>query len=240
MKNNYSKKCSTEIIRQRFDASVELYSNLETGQVSAVDSPLMMELITQAAFHATRPITHLLDIGCGAGNNTLKLLQLVPDTDCDLLDLSGPMLDRAKVRVSEKTSGRIRTFQSDFRTVALEDNYYDVILAATVFHHLRDDLDWESAFHKLYRLLKTGGSVWISDLVSQDNEAVFQMMWKNYGDYLTGIGGKEYCQKVFDYIDYEDSPRSVTFQMDLLRKAGFTQIDILHKNNCFAAFGAIK
>jgi tRNA (cmo5U34)-methyltransferase len=30
------------------------------------------------------------------------------------------------------------------------------------------------------------------------------------------------------------------FQLDLLRQAGFTQVDVLHKNVCFAAFGAVK
>ncbi|OPZ67686.1 MAG: hypothetical protein BWY82_02737 [Verrucomicrobia bacterium ADurb.Bin474] len=65
-------------------------------------------------------------------------------------------------------------------------------------------------------------------------------MWRRYGDYLERIGGPEYRQKVFDYIDREDSPRPLTFQLDLLRKVGFRTVDILHKNSCFAAFGAIK
>jgi len=28
--------------------------------------------------------------------------------------------------------------------------------------------------------------------------------------------------------------------MDLFRKVGFNQVELLHKNSCFAAFGAIK
>lgn len=44
----------------------------------------------------------------------------------------------------------------------------------------------------------------------------------------------------FDYIDREDLPRPVTYQMDLLRKVGFRHVEHLHKNSCFAAFGAIK
>ena len=46
--------------------------------------------------------------------------------------------------------------------------------------------------------------------------------------------------KFFDYIDREDSPRPVTFQLDLLRSVGFTSVDVLHKNSAFAAFGAVK
>ena len=30
------------------------------------------------------------------------------------------------------------------------------------------------------------------------------------------------------------------FQLDLLRTVGFGQVELLHKNSCFAAFGGIK
>jgi tRNA (cmo5U34)-methyltransferase len=45
---------------------------------------------------------------------------------------------------------------------------------------------------------------------------------------------------VFDYIDREDSPRPVAYQLDLLRRVGFSEVDLLHKNSCFAAFGGEK
>ena len=41
-------------------------------------------------------------------------------------------------------------------------------------------------------------------------------------------------------IHKEDSPRPVTFQLELLRKVGFGYVELLHKNSCFSAFGAIK
>jgi tRNA (cmo5U34)-methyltransferase len=65
-------------------------------------------------------------------------------------------------------------------------------------------------------------------------------MWKRYGAYLESLGGEEYRRKVFDYIDREDSPRPVTYQLDLLRRVGFAEVDVLHKNSCFAAFGGKK
>jgi len=122
----------------------------------------------------------------------------------------------------------------------LPDQGYDVILAAAVLHHLRDDQDWESAFRKLYQLTAPGGGVWITDMVFHENEAVQSLMWERYGEYLCSIGGEEYRAKVFDYIDKEDSPKPVTYQLDLLRRVGFEHVEILHKNSNFAAFGAIK
>jgi tRNA (cmo5U34)-methyltransferase len=227
-------------IAARFDQDVERFANLETGQTATMDAPLVLELITQAAVAATPHIRRVLDIGCGAGNNTLKLLGAAGPFACDLLDLSGPMLARAEERVAAAGGEPIITWQGDFRTLALPHEGYDVILAAAVLHHLRDDADWEAAFRKLYDLSAPGGSVWISDLVTQENTAVADLLWSRYGRYLRDLGGEEYHERVFAYIDKEDSPRPVTYQLDLLRRVGFAQVDLLHKNAAFAAFGAVK
>ncbi len=233
-------KSTVEEIEKRFDQDVGRFSDLQTGQTATIDAPLAMELITQAAIKSTGKIRTVLDIGCGAGNNTLKLLQSVGPFDCDLVDLSKPMLDSACQRIASVNSGRIRTFQCDFRTAGLPPRSYDVILAAAVLHHLRDDQDWENAFKKIFRLTAPGGSIWITDLVAHESQPVQALMWDRYGRYLTSVGGSEYKDRVFSYIDREDSPRPVTYQLDLLRKVGFTQVELLHKNACFAAFGAIK
>ncbi len=233
-------KSSIEEIRTRFDNDVERFSNLSTGQVAAIDAPLMMELITQAAVAFTPNIRKVLDIGCGAGNNTIKLAQSVAPFDADLVDLSLPMLEKARERVSEVNGGEVRIFQADFREVDLPEGEYDVILAAAVLHHLRYDADWESAFEKIYRLTAPGGSVWITDLVSHETESVQDLMWKRYGEYLSALGGEDYRKKVFAYIEKEDSPRPVTYQLELLRKVGFKHVELLHKNSCFAAFGGCK
>lgn len=238
-------KSTPEQIRARFDGDVERFSNLDTGQVATLDAPLAMELITQAAVAATPVISRVLDIGCGAGNNTLKLLQVYSDRAgedfaCDLLDLSRPMLERAQQRVAAATRQPVRTIQADFRAADLPDEAYDVVLAAAVLHHLRDDADWETAFAKLYRITAPGGSVWITDLIAQETAEVQALMWQRYGEYLVSVSGEAYRDQIFATIDREDSPRAVTYQLDLLRKAGFMSVELLHKNSCFAAFGAIK
>src|SRR4051812_36608802 len=116
------KKSTVEEIRARFDADVERFSNLETGQAATIDAPLAMELITQAALAATPRIERVLDIGCGAGNNTIKLLREYKEgIACDLNDLSRPMLERARERVARETSQPVRVFHGDFRSQLLED-----------------------------------------------------------------------------------------------------------------------
>lgn len=235
-----NQKSTIEEIRTRFDNDVERFSNLDTGQVSTIDATVSLELITEAAKRIVPAATQLLDIGCGAGNYTLMMLQKLPGLNCTLADLSNPMLNRAFARVSEKTTGVVKTLQGDIRDVDLPENSFDIILAGAVLHHLRDDRDWEALFGKLYSLLKTGGCLMISDLVIQETEAISNYTWERYGDYLEGINGKAYRQKVMEYIEKEDSPRPVTYQLELMKKTGFRSVDILHKNMCFAAFGGIK
>lgn len=241
MKTSLAHKSTLAEIQNRFDNDVERFSNLETGQAATIDASLAMELITEAAIAATPRISRVLDIGCGAGNNTLKLLQAYgKGFDCDLNDLSPPMLERAQERVSQKTDGAVRLIPGDFCSLELGGKTYDVIMAAAVLHHLREDEDWRKAFAKIFGWLKPGGSFWITDLVSHENHRIQELMWERYGAYLHTHGGDEYRKKVFSYIDKEDSPKPVTFQLDLLREAGFSSVDVLHKNSCFSAFGGMK
>jgi tRNA (cmo5U34)-methyltransferase len=227
-------------IQQRFDNDVERFSNLETGQISTVDAALSLELLTQIAASVCPNAKSILDLGCGAGNFTLKLLDLIPDLDCTLVDLSLPMLDKAKERISKVSQGKISTVQTDFLNLQLPAETFDIVVTGAAMHHLRTDEEWETVFTKIFKSLKIGGCFWISDLILHDNPAINQLMWKRYADYLEGIGGKAYQENVFAYIDKEDTPRSVMYQLDLMKKTGFTTVDVLHKNSCFSVFGGIK
>ena len=233
-------KSSVDEIRQRFDNDVERFSNLETGQSSTVDAPLMMSLATQAAASTNPRASHLLDVGCGAGNYTLKMLEALPNLDVTLVDLSRPMLDRATQRIEAVSKGRIRVLQGDIRDLDFAPVQFDIILAAAVLHHLRDEAEWLAVFSKFYTILKSGGSVWIVDLIEHSIPTVQTIMKARYGEYLASLKNEAYRDHVFAYIEKEDSPRSLLFQVDLLRQVGFEHVEILHKNACFAAFGGIK
>jgi len=233
-------KSSPEEIRARFDHDVDRFSNLETGQTATVDAPLVLELITAAAANVTPHATALLDVGCGAGNYTLKLLERLPHLHVTLLDLSRPMLDRAVTRIRQVTPNPVADLHGDLRNIELGQNRFDIILAATVLHHLREDAEWESVFAKLHATLRPGGALWIADLVEHLLPEVQALMWDRYGAYLAQVKDVGYREQVFANIQEEDSPRSLLYQIDLLRRVGFRRVDILHKNSCFAAFGALK
>ena len=232
-------KSTVEAIRQRFDHEVERFSNLETGQSATIDAPLALDLVTQTAAALNPQATSVLDVGCGAGNYTLKLLGLLPHLDATLVDLSQPMIDRALARVAPATSGRVTALQGDIRDLKF-DQKFDFILAGAVLHHLRDNRDWETTFANFYQILKPRGSIWIVDLISHSVPAIEKLMWQRYGEYLSNLKDENYRDQVFDYIEKEDTQRPLMFQLDLLRAVGFSSVEVLHKNSVFAAFGGIK
>jgi tRNA (cmo5U34)-methyltransferase len=233
-------KSTVEEIRQRFDADVERFSNLETGQSATVDAPLAMAMVAETAAAVTPRAKDLVDVGCGAGNYSLKLLQHVPNLNVTLIDLSQNMLDRAATRVGAATTGTVKTVQADIRAISMAPQSTDIILAAAVLHHLRTDDEWRSVFRQFYHALRPGGSIWIFDLVEQSIPEVQRLQWRMYGEYLSNFKDDAYRDHVFAYVEKEDTPKPLVFQLDLLREVGFRQVDVLHKHSCFAAFGGVK
>ncbi|NNM85035.1 MAG: class I SAM-dependent methyltransferase [Phycisphaerales bacterium] len=238
-------KSTVEEIRRRFDNDVERFSNLETGQSATMDAPLCMDLVTAAAATTNPAASDLLDVGCGAGNYTLKMLQRLPTLRCTLMDLSEPMLQRAQQRITAAGGVITAAVQNDVRQSSFAAGSFDIILAAAVLHHLRGDEEWLTVFEAMYRWLRPGGSFWVFDHISHDSPAVHSLMQQRHGEHLINLkGGGEagiaYRDAVFAYVEAEDTPRPLLWQIDLLRRVGFAQIEILHKNGPFAAFGGQK
>ncbi len=232
-------KMTVEQIRNRFDNDVERFSDLAKGHEAAVDSLVALNLITSAALAVTPHAVTLLDVGCGAGNWSVKFLSRKPGLDVTLLDLAPAMLERAGERVLQAGASRVTLVESDIREARFEDGF-DIIVASAVLHHLRDEYEWMGVFRHFHELLHPGGSLWIYDLVDHELPEVAHLMTERHGRHLESIGGRPFRDEIFANIEREDTPRPLSFQIDLLREAGFERVDILHKNSRFAAFGALK
>ncbi len=242
-------KSSVEEIRARFDNDVERFSNLTTGQQAQIDAPLIMDLLTTAAAAVTPRAQHIVDIGCGAGNYTLKLLQALgtasqPGPACPevtLIDLSQPMLDRAVQRIADAFPHvTTHATQCNVRDFNFGDRQYDVVIAAQCLHHLRGDEEWERVFRHIFKGLSPGGSFWIADSLEHDHATVRRLMWDRWGEYLTGLKDSTYRDAVYAYVEKEDSPRPLLWQLELLRRVGFAGIDVLHVHSRFGCFGAVR
>lgn len=233
-------KSTVEEIRSGFDNDIERFSHLETGQQAAVDAVLVLEIVAKAIATRLQPGNTLLDLGCGAGNYTLRILKEVKPLQSHLVDLSQKMLERAQERIKAAGNPSVTVHQSDLRELKFEPETADCIVAGAVLHHLREESDWLNAFGQFHRWLKPGGRLFVADIAVYDDEKLQELVWKRYGAYLDSVAGTDYRKKTFAHIEKEDTPRSIPFQFEMLRRAGFSNWDVLHRNSITSCYFATK
>lgn len=81
----------------------------------------------------------VLDIGCGAGNATIALAELLPDADILATDLSVQLLALLEERARElRLATRISLVAADASTIQFRPGSFDLICGSSMLHHLLD------------------------------------------------------------------------------------------------------
>src|SRR5215204_5159141 len=94
----------------------------------------------------------VLDIGCGTGRVTQKLIERLQPARVVAVDLSPAMIVSAKSFLSAQ-AGRVNYVQADAAALPFE-NAADVIFSTATFHWIRDH---DRLFRSLYTALKNPG-----------------------------------------------------------------------------------
>lgn len=95
--------------------------------LDALIGPVGEHALAVAAAHAGERV---LDVGCGCGTTTLALARAVGSTGTVTgLDISGPMLTRARERAGEAGLSNVRFRQADAQIAALEPAAYDLLFS---------------------------------------------------------------------------------------------------------------
>jgi len=150
------------------------------------------------------------------------------------------MLKRAGQRVTPVASGRVTLVEGDFRTAGLPEGKFDIVVAAAVLHHLRDEADWTRGFSRIHSLLKKGGVLLVSDLIRHDDPAVEAVFKVRHEAFLREALGDAEAERIMESIALSDTPASLEYQFALLRRIGFRPVCLLHKNLVFGAYYARK
>lgn len=101
----------------------------------------------------------ILDIGCGTGWAIGQTARLIDNKGSFYgVDLSAKMIERAKENFKAKEN--FHFIKSNAESIPLDDNLFDAIICTNSFHHY---LHPDKALKEMYRLLKTGGKVYILD-----------------------------------------------------------------------------
>jgi tRNA (cmo5U34)-methyltransferase len=233
-------KSTLKEIEERFDQDVERFSSLDAGQTTMIDSALVLDLFEALAKENSvhKPIA--LDLGCGAGNLSLRINRALPGGTYHLVDLSAKMLTRAQERIAASGGHVGDVYQGDLESFPWPVEAFDFVTASAVLHHLRTREAWHRVLGQIYSSLKPGGQFFFWDYLRENQQALQKLQESRYRQYLTEFRDADYAQHVFDYAAKEDSPEALDFILNALNQAGFKEIDILHKNIFFGAVVARK
>lgn len=94
---------------------------------------------------------YLLDLGCGAGENSVYFAQL--GASCVATDYSPGMVDVA-VKLAERNGVQVEGKVINAMEIDFPDNTFDVIYASNLLHHIPDP---KLVLQEMHRVLKPGG-----------------------------------------------------------------------------------
>ena len=106
--------------------------------------------------HEKKHTINFLDFGCGDGNSSQHFTNYFPNSAYNGIDISSESINVAKVKSIKNTN--FQTF--DGIKIPFQDNTFDVIFTACVFHHIDFKLH-QNLFKEIYRVLKPGGKFYI-------------------------------------------------------------------------------
>jgi ubiquinone/menaquinone biosynthesis C-methylase UbiE len=141
----------------------------------------------------------ILDIGCGAGMQTIELARICGDCSITAVDIHQPYLDDlAKKARAAGVEDRITTVRASMDDLPFEDGAFDILWAeSSIFI-----MGFEEGLRSWKRLLRPGGYVCLSEAVwftdQPSSEAV--AFWNDCYPAITSV--KETCAKA-EHAGYE-------------------------------------
>ena len=151
----------------------------------------------------------VLDLGSGAGFDCFLASKKVGETGKVIgVDMTEEMIEKARIN-AEKTGYKNVEFKlGEIENLPIEDNSIDVVISNCVINLVPSK---EKAFKEIFRVLKDGGKIYLSDIVLLED---ISEDIKNDEELLAGCVGGALLKD--DYLD-------------IIRKAGF-EVKILSED----------
>jgi ubiquinone/menaquinone biosynthesis C-methylase UbiE len=179
----------------------------------------------------------ILDLGCGNGNVTHRLIQKFPDAEYTLVDASQEMISLCQ---KEFKLYNLNCIQCYFNEFYFQEDNYDLVVAGFSLHHC-NSVEKQELFKKIYGSLKKGGFFACSDLMlskSNPKHSKLKEQWKSFV-HLTFPDGEKWKWLMEHYSEF-DKPDNFSDQKSWLKDAGFTKIIYSSFEDYWVHFQAIK
>jgi SAM-dependent methyltransferase len=155
------------------------------------------------------PGERILDIGCGAGVDTLVAALLTGSSGKAAgIEMVESMYERACSNLSLSGLMNVRFFHGSATELPFEENSFDVIISNGVFNLITDRMQ---ALCEAFRVLRRGGRFMIADQLSAGPEN-----WEENGIHKDGTGQRGETVPGMDFLA-------------LMKRAGFINVEAIER-----------
>ncbi len=221
-------------LKEHFNNAASEYDNLI--RKTLVNYNEMIETLIYAIPDNKSP--KVLDLGCGTGNITKKVLERFPEAEVTCLDISDKMIEIAKEKLSEYDN--INYIIGDFTVVDIEDKY-DAIISSLALHHIPTNEGKKEMYEHIYDALKVGGVFYNADVIKPNSSYNEKLNERMSDKYMQKEGATiEEMQDHKQKRESNDIPVTLVTHFRLLEEAGFEEIDVIWKYFSNAVYGGTK
>lgn len=164
----------------------------------------------------------VLDLGCGDGEVTIRIVAAHPAVEAVACDFSQEMLGRARERFVGASS--VTVVEHDLDAPLPSDwGTFDLVVSAFAIHHVVDDRK-RALYGEVFHALDPGGTFCNLEHVASTTPELHEA-------FLRAVGAEE---------DPSNKLAAVEPQLEWLRSVGFEQVDCLYKWREVALLAGIR
>lgn len=163
----------------------------------------------------------ILELGCGGGNLTRRLVEHYPEAEVHAVDFSGEMIGL----LTRGAPGRLHAIHSDFRDLEFEDGSLDLVVSSISLHHL-DDAAKQVLFARIHAWLRPGGVLCYSDQFAGEAPETYAKHMASWKEEAAALGATPTEWEAWmRHQDDHDHHAPLRAQMQWLAAAGFEPVD---------------